>query len=303
MVRGRGEVDRDVGDDAARARRQHDDPVGDRIASGMLWVTMTIVVAARSQRRSSSRSNRSRVSASSALNGSSSSSTSGSSASARREGDALAGPAGQLATGARRRRPGRGRRARSARPGARRGARRGQPGELERVRDVGRGRPPRQQARLLEDEPDPRVGAGDRRSRRAAPCPAVGSSRPAMTRRSVDLPQPFGPMRATMPAARDRRGRCRRGPAACRRRGSGRRTQVDSSIAPASSGAAARGTRDASRSCRVLAERPQDRRRRRVEGDVRGVRPVVERRRMLAARLEPARRSRVIARIAAGRSG
>ena len=52
-------------------------------ASGMLWVTMTMVVAARCQRRSSSRSNRSRVRASSALNGSSSSRTSGSRASAR----------------------------------------------------------------------------------------------------------------------------------------------------------------------------------------------------------------------------
>ena len=54
-----------------------------RIASGMLWVTITIVAAARSHRRSSSRSKRSRVSASSALNGSSSSRTAGSSASAR----------------------------------------------------------------------------------------------------------------------------------------------------------------------------------------------------------------------------
>ena len=109
---------------------------------------------------SSSRSNRSRVSASRALNGSSSSSTSGSSASAR-------------ARAARWRcRP-------TARPGvprSRRGRARparqlaeplvpalGRPaGELERVRDVVGGRPPRQQPRLLEDQPDPRVRARDR---------------------------------------------------------------------------------------------------------------------------------------------
>ena len=36
------------------------------------------------------------------------------------------------------------------------------PGELERVRDVRGRRPPRQQARLLEDQPDPWIGAGDR---------------------------------------------------------------------------------------------------------------------------------------------
>ena len=54
-----------------------------RIASGMLWVTSTMVAADRPQSRSSSRSNRSRVRASSALNGSSSSRTLGSSASAR----------------------------------------------------------------------------------------------------------------------------------------------------------------------------------------------------------------------------
>ncbi len=35
-------------------------------------------------------------------------------------------------------------------------------GELERVRDVVRGRAPRQQARLLEHEPDARVGLRDR---------------------------------------------------------------------------------------------------------------------------------------------
>ena len=34
------QLDRDVGDDATGTRRQDDDPVGDRIASGMLWVTM-----------------------------------------------------------------------------------------------------------------------------------------------------------------------------------------------------------------------------------------------------------------------
>ena len=52
-------------------------------------------------------------------------------------------------------------------------------GELERIGDVGRGRPPRQEARLLEDQPDPRVGTVDRRAvePRAAPVPAGGGRR------------------------------------------------------------------------------------------------------------------------------
>ena len=190
-----------------------------RIASGMLWVTITIVVAGRSQRRSSSRSNRSRVSASSALNGSSRSRTSGSRASARASADALARPARQLGRARSRRRPGRGRRARSS-SASRARAPLGRPaGELERVGDVVGGRPPRQQPRLLEDEPDARVRAVDRVAVERDACRASGASRPAMTRRSVDLPQPFGPIRATIPppgivevdAVEDRQRRRRRG--------------------------------------------------------------------------------------------
>ena len=101
-------------------------------------------------------------------------------------------------------------------------------GELERVGDVVGGRAPRQEARLLEDEADARVRAVDRRAveRDAAP---IRRSRPAMTRRSVDLPLPLGPMRATMPPA-GTPGRCRRGPAACRRRGAGRDRSTPSSL-------------------------------------------------------------------------
>ena len=77
------QVHGDVGDDAPGPGDRTTTRSATRIASAMLWVTRTIVVRARSQRRSSSRSKRSRVSASSALNGSSRSSTSGSSASAR----------------------------------------------------------------------------------------------------------------------------------------------------------------------------------------------------------------------------
>ena len=139
-----------------------------RIASGMLWVTITMVVAARSQSRSSSRSKRSRLSASSALNGSSSRRTAGSSASARASATRWAVPPDssdgrESATAG-------SRPTRSISVGEARGAALGGPaGELERIGDVVGGRAPRQQARLLEDQPDARVGAGDRRVRRAGP--------------------------------------------------------------------------------------------------------------------------------------
>ena len=132
-----------------------------RIASGMLWVTRTIVVAARSQSRSSSRSNRSRVRASSALNGSSRRRTAGSSASARAIAtrwlvppDSSAGRAAMM------------RRVETDESGQRREARSpsfARPaGELERIGDVVGSRAPRQQPRLLEDEPDPRIRTVDR---------------------------------------------------------------------------------------------------------------------------------------------
>ena len=142
-----------------------------RIASAMLCVTSTIVVAARSQSRSSSRSKRSRLSASSALNGSSSSSTSGSSARARASATRWRVPpdssAGRLPVT-----PGRAA-TRSASSARRCDAAVGRPaGELERVGDVVGGRPPRQQAWLLEHQADARVRARDRGRRRASPCPA-----------------------------------------------------------------------------------------------------------------------------------
>ncbi len=169
-----------------------------RIASAMLWVTSTIVWAVRAQRRSSSRSNRSRLSASSALNGSSSSSTSGSSASARASATRCRVPPlssdGRFVT-----MPGsswtssvssRSRAARRSRRPA---------GQLQRVGDVRRRAPPRQQARLLEDQPDrpDRARPSVRSSRRTSP--RSGARSPAMTRSSVDLPQPLGPISATMP--------------------------------------------------------------------------------------------------------
>ena len=140
-----------------------------RIASGMLWVTMTMVVAARSQSRNSSRSKRSRLSASSALNGSSSRSTAGSSARARASATRWAVPpdssdgresatAGSRPT-----------RSMSAATRAARGSA-AQPARSSGIGDVVGGRAPRQQARLLEDQPDARVGAVDRTSHRAGPC-------------------------------------------------------------------------------------------------------------------------------------
>ena len=159
-------VDRDDRGDAARPRRHHDDAVGEEDRLGDAVGDDHDRRAVRSHSASSSRLNRSRVSASSALNGSSRSSTS------------------RL----RARGPGRSPRAGASRPTAGwaaasrasleadeveqlaepRVAPLARPaGELERVRDVVGDRPPRQQPRLLEHEPDPRVRAGDRRGRRA----------------------------------------------------------------------------------------------------------------------------------------
>ena len=157
--RGRGGVDRDVGDDAARPRRHHDDAVGeeDRLGDAVGDDHDRRSRSAPRARRSS-RLNRSRVSASSALNGSSSRRTSRLEREGPGERDALAHPARQLgrpAAATRRSRP-----TSSSSSASRARAPGGRPaGELERVGDVAGGRPPRQEPRLLEDEPD-RAGRG-----------------------------------------------------------------------------------------------------------------------------------------------
>ena len=183
-----------------------------RIASGMLWVTMTIVGAARSQRRSSSRSNRSRVSASSALNGSSRSRTSGSSASARAratrwrippdssDGRAVVDGGVEADELDQRGEP-------------RRAPFGGPAGELERVGDVVRGRPPRQQPRLLEDQPDrgsgPVIGAPS-----SAPSPPVGREQAGDDAQERRLAAAVRADEGDDPAARDVEIDARRGPAA-----------------------------------------------------------------------------------------
>ena len=173
IVRGRGRSTGMSADDPARARRQDDDPVGDEdrlgdaVGDHARWSSRH-----RSQSRSSSRSNRSRVSASSALNGSSSSRTSGSSASARASATRWRVPPdssdGRAAVTAGSRPTSSISVAEACRP-----ALGGPAGELERVGDVVGGRPPRQQPRLLEDEPD-RAGPGRRSARRRACAVAAG---------------------------------------------------------------------------------------------------------------------------------
>ena len=72
-------------------------------------------------------------------------------------------------------------------------------GELEWVRDVVGGRPPRQQPRLLEHEPDPRVGLGDRVAVEGdGSAVGLGAARRSPAGAST-CPQPLGPMRATIP--------------------------------------------------------------------------------------------------------
>ena len=98
----------------------------------------------------------------------------------------------------------------------------------------------------------PSIGAPSRRA-----SPASGRSRPAMTRRSVDLPLPLGPMRATMPPP----GTSRSMPSRTGRRAAvaTRERQPDA--------VAARGRRVAAR--HAGRQRPEDRRDRRVERGVR----------------------------------
>ena len=131
-----------------------------RIASGMLWVTMTIVVPVRSCRRSNSRLKRSRVRASRALNGSSRRSTSG----ARARDRAIAARwriPPESWTGLSAAAPVEADEIEQLREP--RGPARGRPaGQLERIGDVVRDGPPREEARLLEDEPDPRIRLDDR---------------------------------------------------------------------------------------------------------------------------------------------
>ena len=163
-----------VGADAAgrRGRRRRSGPgAGDststrsarNTASGMLWVTSTIVVPVRCQRSSSSALNRSRVRASRALNGSSSSRTCGLERERPGDRDPLAHAARQRST-AWRSRPREPRRGPAARRRRARVPRRGQPASSSGKRDVAGRRPPRQQPRLLEHEADALVRTVDRSS-------------------------------------------------------------------------------------------------------------------------------------------
>ena len=77
------------------------------------------------------------------------------------------------------------------------------PGELERVRDVRGRRPPRQQARLLEDQPDSRVGPGDRGAVEAD-LPAGGSEEAGDDAQERRLAAAVGADQRNDPAARDR---------------------------------------------------------------------------------------------------
>ena len=156
------QVDRDVGDDATGARREHDDPVGDQ---DRLWdavgdhhdrgrgtvpqpqqlevepfASQRVERAERLVEEEDRRLERERPG----------------------ERHALARPARKLG----RSRGGHRRIEADERRQCRQPCRAsiGRPArQLERVGDVVGGRAPRQQARLLEDEPDPRVGAVDRR--------------------------------------------------------------------------------------------------------------------------------------------
>ncbi len=134
-----------------------------RTASGMLWVTITMVVAARSQSRSSSRSKRSRRERIERAEGFVEEEDGGLERQRPGERDPLGGPARQLGGP----RVGHGR-VEADELDQRRDARRpalGRPaGELERIGDVVGGRAPGQETRFLEDQPDARIGPDDRRS-------------------------------------------------------------------------------------------------------------------------------------------
>ena len=163
-------------------------------ASGIEWVTSTIVVPVRCHRSSSSALNRSRVSASRALNGSSSRSAAGSSASAR-------------AIATRWRMPPRERgaawhgRTRAGRRGQqlrRRAAwrSRGQPASSSGKRTFSSTRAPGSRRGSWNTRPT--AGSGPATGRPSiATEPASGAMSPARTRSSVLLPQPLGPMSAT----------------------------------------------------------------------------------------------------------
>ena len=63
---------------------------------------------------------------------------------------------------------------------------------------------PREKIRVLKDQAALGVGTGDRLRLPTQSSPESGESRPAMRRRSVDLPQPLGPtMETNSPAATD----------------------------------------------------------------------------------------------------
>ena len=73
--------------------------------------------------------------------------------------------------------------------------------DLERQPDIVDHRPPGEQRRLLEDEADLMLAAGDRRAarRRSVIVPSEGCRMSAIRRRIVDLPQPDGPISAWKP--------------------------------------------------------------------------------------------------------
>ena len=252
-----------------------------RIASGMLWVTMTMVVAARSQRRSSSRSKRSRLSASSALNGSSRRRTAGSSASARASATRWAVP------------PDSSEGRESATAGSRPTrsisvATRGRPalgrpaGELERIGDVVGGRAPRQETRLLEDQPDARIGADDRRSIEEG----LAAGRFEQAGDDAQERRLAAAVRADErddPAARDGQVDA----VEDRERAAGPGREGERQVLEADARRSRAGV-DASCAAAFGAQRPQERRRRRIERQVRLEQPVVDGRE-LASRLDPSR--------------
>ena len=247
-----------------------------RIASGMLWVTITIVLAERSQSRSSSRSNRSRVSASSALNGSSRSSTAGSSASARARATRWAVPpdssdgrapaiAGSSPT----------RSVSAASRASRRSA--GHPASSSGY--VMLAAADRQGSRRGSWKTRPIRASGPVMSRPSSRAlPPVGCEESRDDAQEGRLAAAVRADQSDDPAARDRRGRSRRGPAAGRvaaaLEGERQVAQLDGADAGGGSDAVAR-----SAIMPAHVQRSQDRRGRRIEGHVRRVDAVVESRR------------------------
>ena len=174
-------------------------------ASGIEWVTNTTAAPVSAEMRTSSVCICSRVISSSAPNGSSMSSSRGCSASDAGDRDALLHAAGELVgvavgeVGEADELEQLGDRASRGRPDA-------DAVQLERQRDVRGDRAPRQQAGLLERDAVVLVEA---RLRRGLAEDRDGAGRWARrgrrsSRRSVDLPQPLGPMSETNSPARDR---------------------------------------------------------------------------------------------------